>query len=192
MVRNLVARWRVLRRVLDDGRRLGSCYRNYSVLNRSETIIGSRSSSSLPKLPFSSSSSNAPDFHFPTPSFQHRRPICSASDPSNIVLITSEDQFNKALRKARDEALPAIFYFTAAWCGPCRLVSPVIKELSKDHPQVTTYKIDIDQEGLVRTLNELNITSVPTFHFFQSGKKAGEIIGADVAGIKNIVEKLYK
>ncbi|XP_038883351.1 thioredoxin O2, mitochondrial [Benincasa hispida] len=197
MGRNIVAQWRLLRRVLDDGWRRGPRYRNYSIFSRSGTPLGSwsSSSSSLPKFLFSSSGPSlrdVPDFHSPSVHFQHCRSLCSASDPSNIILIKSEDQFNKSLSKAQDEALPAIFYFTAAWCGPCRLLAPVIKELSKNHPQVTTYKIDIDQEGLERTLNNLNITSVPTLQFFQSGKKAGEIVGADVAGIKNMMEKLYK
>ncbi|XP_022978794.1 thioredoxin O2, mitochondrial-like isoform X1 [Cucurbita maxima] len=186
---NIIAQWRLLRRALDHGRWLGPCYRNYSIFSRSEILLGSSSSSSFSAAP---SHRSAPDFQSPTLPFQHCRPLCSASDPSNIIMIKSEDQFKKSLGKAQDEAFPAIFYFTAAWCGPCRLLSPVIKELSKNHPQVTTYKIDIDQEGLERALNDLNITSVPTLHFFQSGKKAGEIIGADVAGIKNIMEKLYK
>ncbi|XP_022926068.1 thioredoxin O2, mitochondrial-like isoform X2 [Cucurbita moschata] len=183
MGRNIISHWRLLRRALDHGRWLGPCYRNYSIFSRSEILLGSSSSSSS----FSAAPSHrsAPDFQSPSLPFRHCRPLCSASDPSNIIMIKSEDQFKKSLGKAQDEALPAIFYFTAAWCGPCRLLSPVIKELSKNHPQVTTYKIDIDQEGLERTLSDLNITSV-------SGKKAGEIIGADVAGIKNIMEKLYK
>lgn len=55
-----------------------------------------------------------------------------------------------------------------------------------------TYKIDIDQDGLGSTLNKLNITSVPTLHFFKNGKKVSEVIGADVARLKDNVERLYK
>ncbi|KAF3642144.1 putative thioredoxin O1, mitochondrial-like isoform 2 [Capsicum annuum] len=69
----------------------------------------------------------------------------SSSGPSNIVSIESEEQFNTSLRKVQDESLPAIFYFTAVWCGPCRLLSPVIGQLSEKYPHVTTYKIDIDK-----------------------------------------------
>ncbi|XP_008439481.2 thioredoxin O2, mitochondrial-like [Cucumis melo] len=197
MGRNLVPQWRLLRRVLHDGRLRTPFYRNYSTFSRSGTNLGSSSSpsSSLSKFLFSSSSSSlrhAPDFFFPSVPFHHCRSLCSASDPSNIILIKSENLLKESLSKAREEALPAIFYFTAAWCGPCRLLAPVIKELSKNYPEVTTYKIDIDQEGLERTLNDLNITSVPTLYFFQDGKEAGQIVGADVAGIKNMMEKIYK
>ncbi|KAL3376642.1 hypothetical protein AABB24_003197, partial [Solanum stoloniferum] len=91
-----------------------------------------------------------------------------------------------------DESLPAIFYFTAAWCGPCRLLSPVIGQLSEKYPHVTTYKVDIDKEGLGNALSKLNISAVPTLHFYQNGKKTSEVIGADVQRLKETMEELYK
>ncbi|XP_059437712.1 thioredoxin O1, mitochondrial-like [Corylus avellana] len=48
------------------------------------------------------------------------------------------------------------------------------------------------QEGLGSVLSKLNIASVPTFHFFNNGKKAAEVIGADVIRLKNTMEELYK
>ncbi|XP_060974829.1 thioredoxin O2, mitochondrial isoform X2 [Cannabis sativa] len=96
------------------------------------------------------------------------------------------------LSTSSDESVPAIFYFTAVWCGPCRLISPIIGQLSEQYPHVTTYKIDIDEKDLGKTLSELNITSVPTFQFFQNGKKAAEVIGADAQLLKSTMEKLYE
>ncbi|CAI9760016.1 unnamed protein product [Fraxinus pennsylvanica] len=136
------------------------------------------------------SNSNLQSFHV----YSHSRSYSSSasSDPSNIVLIESEEQFNDSLRKVQDESLPAIFYFTAVWCGPCRLLSPIIGQLSEKYPHVTTYKIDIDKEGLGNALSKLNIHSVPTLHFFQNGKKASEVIGADVERLRDTMEALYK
>ncbi|KAL6502232.1 hypothetical protein OROHE_024825 [Orobanche hederae] len=124
----------------------------------------------------------------------HSRSFSSppSSDPSKVVLIESEEQFNDSLRKVQEESLPAIFYFTAAWCGPCRLLSPVIGQLNEKYPHVTTYKIDIDKEELGNALSKLNIHSVPTLHFFQDGKKASEVIGADIQRLKDTMEALYK
>ncbi|KAK4368273.1 hypothetical protein RND71_012065 [Anisodus tanguticus] len=116
----------------------------------------------------------------------------SSTGPSNVVSIESEEQFNNSLRKVQDESLPAIFYFTAVWCGPCRLLSPVIGQLSEKFPHVTTYKVDIDKEGLGNALSKLNIHSVPTLHFYQNGKKTSEVIGADVQRLKDTMEELYK
>ncbi|CAJ1935728.1 unnamed protein product [Sphenostylis stenocarpa] len=126
------------------------------------------------------------------PSFHHSRSLSSAAGPSDVVLVNSEEEFNKILTKVRDDSSHAIFYFTAVWCGPCRFITPIVGELSKKYPHVTTYKIDIDQEAIQGTLGKLQITSVPTLHFFQNGKKVDELIGADVTRLNNITEKLFK
>ncbi|URE29164.1 cytochrome P450 [Musa troglodytarum] len=120
------------------------------------------------------------------------RPFSSDSGPSNVVLLQDGDQVTAALKKAKDVKLPAIFYFTATWCGPCRAIAPVIEQLGQEFPHVTTYKIDIDQEGLGSILSNLHIYSVPTFHFFHDGQKATEVVGADVQRLKNTMENLYK
>ncbi|KAI9122540.1 hypothetical protein K1719_006380 [Acacia pycnantha] len=122
----------------------------------------------------------------------HYHRFSSASGASNIVHVKTEEEFNNILSKVHDQSLPAIFYFTAVWCGPCRFISPIIEDLSGKYPHVTTYKIDIDQEAIQGTLGKLMITSVPTLHFFQNGKKADELIGADVGRLNHIVEKLFK
>ncbi|XP_015583986.1 thioredoxin O2, mitochondrial [Ricinus communis] len=126
-----------------------------------------------------------------SPSLQFQRTLCSSPDNSKVVLIKSEEQFNTSMNNVQDKSLPAIFYFTAAWCGPCKFISPILTEESKKYPDVTTYKIDIDQEGLRSKLNQLFISAVPTLHFFQNGKKAAEIVGADVERIKDTMEELY-
>ncbi|XP_077253436.1 thioredoxin O2, mitochondrial-like isoform X2 [Tasmannia lanceolata] len=138
---------------------------------------------------FSSSTSrhSSEDFFL----FLNRRTFCSSTSPSSIVVVKSDEEFNSSLNKVQDNGLPAIFYFTAVWCGPCKFISPFIEESSKKY-NVTTYKIDVDQEDLGSTLSKLQISSVPTLHFFQNGKKASEMIGADLARLKDTMENLYK
>ncbi|KAL3520368.1 hypothetical protein ACH5RR_018517 [Cinchona calisaya] len=116
----------------------------------------------------------------------------SSSGPSKIIAIESEEQLNDSFHKAQYESLPAIFYFTAAWCGPCKFISPIIGQLSKKYPHVTAYKIDIDKEALAKALSKFNIHAVPTIHFFQNGKKAAEVVGADVNKLNATMETLYK
>eukprot|EP00262_Sarcandra_glabra_P009917 TRINITY_DN24750_c0_g1_i1.p1 TRINITY_DN24750_c0_g1~~TRINITY_DN24750_c0_g1_i1.p1 ORF type:complete len:184 (+),score=21.41 TRINITY_DN24750_c0_g1_i1:147-698(+) len=137
-------------------------------------------------------SSSFPSPHSSSPFFNLRTFSSSTTSPSNLVLIKSEEELSNALNKVQDESLPAIFYFTAVWCGPCKFISPIIEELTKKYPHVTTYKIDIDQKGLGCTLTKLRIYSVPTLHFFQNGKKATEMIGADITKLKDTVENLYR
>nr|GLL29070.1 thioredoxin O2, mitochondrial [Ipomoea trifida] len=164
-----------------------------------ETLIVSSAAtmalSDMPQPLFNSTIAPTVFLNFRSPhAFNHSRNFSSpsSSGPSNIVSIESEEQFNTSLRKVQDESLPAIFYFTAVWCGPCRLLSPIIGQLSEKYPHVTTYKVDIDKEGLASALSKLNIHSVPTLHFFQNGKKASEVIGADVQKLKDTMEALYK
>ncbi|KAG2309064.1 hypothetical protein Bca4012_082006 [Brassica carinata] len=131
--------------------------------------------------------------NFSTTLFPSRRSLCSSAGGGNgVVIVKSEEEFISAMSKAEGGSSPSIFYFTAAWCPPCKLIAPVIVELSKQYPDVTTYKIDIDEGGLANTLSKLSITSVPTLQFFKEGSKKDEIVGADVTKLKNLMEQLYK
>ncbi|GJU73141.1 thioredoxin O2, mitochondrial-like protein [Tanacetum coccineum] len=157
------------------------------------------SSSNPATIPFSVSSTvttkpfwSLPISKFHQPSNRNHFSSSSSSGESKVVAVESADQFNSVLRKVQDESLPAVFYFTAAWCGPCRFISPLIGELSEQYTNVTTYKIDIDQEGLRGALEKLDISAVPTLHFFQGGKKVSEIVGADIQRLKTTMEDLYK
>ncbi|KAH9795533.1 Thioredoxin O1 [Citrus sinensis] len=181
------------------------------VLNPNSTNIAkslishSTNNTTVPKIPsfrnyIPASSSQSQSQMLPSLQF-HRTLFSSPDGPSNILVIESGEEFNSSLGKVKDDSLPAIFYFTAAWCGPCKFIWPVIGELSAKHPHVTTYKIDIDQKpkpraaiskGLESTLSKLNISAVPTFLFFQHGEKVAEIVGADVSRLKTTMEQLYK
>ncbi|XP_073226118.1 thioredoxin O1, mitochondrial [Cicer arietinum] len=103
------------------------------------------------------------------------RSLCSASGSPGVILVNSEEEFNNILNKVQG-----------------RFISPIVGELSNKYPHVTTYKIDIDQEAIRDTLSRLQITSVPTLHFFQNGRKTDELVGADVARLNHITEKLFK
>ncbi|OAY85868.1 Thioredoxin O1, mitochondrial [Ananas comosus] len=120
------------------------------------------------------------------------RSFSAAPGGSGLVLVKSAEEFKDSMKKVQDEKFPAIFYFTAVWCPPCKYLSPVVEKMSGMYPHVTTYKVDIDQEGIDSVLGPLGISSVPTLHFFQNGQKASEIIGADVRQLETTMEKLYK
>ncbi|KAJ0975909.1 hypothetical protein J5N97_017874 [Dioscorea zingiberensis] len=164
--------------------------RLFNPYNPSQTPTSLHSPTS-PLLPLPSSTS------FSSPLLRHPSlfssfPFSSSSAPSNIVVIGSEQAFNASLQKVQDDGLPAIFYFTAAWCGPCRFLSPKLEEMSREFPNVHVFKVDIDLEGLANTLSKLEIYSVPTLHFFQNGKKVSTVVGADVERVKDAMEELYK
>ncbi|XP_020528417.1 thioredoxin O1, mitochondrial isoform X5 [Amborella trichopoda] len=69
-------------------------------------------------FPSSSSSSIInPRLSFTSP--PHRALCSSTSGTSDIVTIKSDEEFESSIKKVQDDSLPAIFYFTAVWCGPC-------------------------------------------------------------------------
>lgn len=66
--------------------------------------------------------------------------------------------------------------FWATWCGPCRMLGPVVEELAKEYEgRVKVCKLNID-EGM-ETSTKYRISSVPTIIFFKDGEVAGQVVG---------------
>lgn len=66
--------------------------------------------------------------------------------------------------------------FHANWCGPCRMLSPVLEQVAKDvKGKATVGKVDIDNEQ--GTATHFQITSVPTMILFKNGHEVGRLIG---------------
>ncbi len=65
--------------------------------------------------------------------------------------------------------------FWAEWCGPCRMVAPIIEELSGEMPQVTFAKLNIDENQ--ETAQKLGITSIPTLLIYKDGEMVDRVVG---------------
>ena len=71
----------------------------------------------------------------------------------------------------------AMVEFWAAWCGPCRLVGPIVDELAQEYEgQVKVAKVDVDASQ--RTAMRFNIRSIPSILFFKDGEHVDTVIGA--------------
>lgn len=82
----------------------------------------------------------------------------------------------------------SVMYFTAKWCPPCKVIKPVYEKLSDKYGDVAFGKIDIDENQIAAT--EYQISSVPTFVFFNGKDKYGQFSGADKAQLESLIDDL--
>jgi thioredoxin len=66
--------------------------------------------------------------------------------------------------------------FWAAWCGPCRMIAPVIDELARERTGVTFAKLNVDESP--RTAAQFGVQGIPLLIFFRNGSEAGRVTGA--------------
>ena len=68
-----------------------------------------------------------------------------------------------------------LLQFSAEWCGPCRMLGPIIDELATDNTDVAVGKIDVD--SCTDTAVKYGIRGVPTIIFFKDGKEVDKVVG---------------
>lgn len=92
---------------------------------------------------------------------------------SDILQVTDEN-FDAEIMKSE---LPAMVDFWAEWCGPCRMVGPVVEELANAYKgKVKVAKMDVDQNR--QTPARFGIRNIPTLILFKGGEVSQTIIGA--------------
>lgn len=92
----------------------------------------------------------------------------------SVALQLTEKNFENEVSKS---ALPVLVDFWAEWCGPCRMIGPIIDEIALDlNGKLKVAKINVDNEQELAA--RFNIMSIPTLLLFKNGEVIEQIIGA--------------
>lgn len=102
----------------------------------------------------------------------------------NEPIHISETSFDRAVLQS---PVPVLVDFWAAWCGPCKMISPVLDEIAREQAgRVRIAKVDVDQNGPLAA--HFGVRNIPALLFFEGGQLRETLVGAQPK--KTIVQKL--
>ena len=88
------------------------------------------------------------------------------------IIITNENFESEVLKSDK----PVLLDFWASWCGPCRMVSPIVDEIAEEHPEFKVCKINVDEEPDLA--NAFKVMSIPALFVVENGKIVDKAVGA--------------
>ncbi|SGZ48745.1 CIC11C00000002641 [Sungouiella intermedia] len=95
-----------------------------------------------------------------------------------VAVVSTKSDFEAALKH---DGLVVVDFF-ATWCGPCKMIAPLLEKFSKEYTAAKFIKVDVEE--LSEVAQEYEISSMPTVLFFKNGQIVGKVIGANPAALK--------
>ena len=104
------------------------------------------------------------------------------AEVENIIEITSKDQFDEAVKSEK----LTIVDFWAVWCGPCRVLKPLLHKIAGEHPEIQLLTVDVDANQELAA--EYDINSIPAVFMFKNWEIVDSFVG--VMPENEILEKI--
>ena len=89
----------------------------------------------------------------------------------SVITITKENFENEVIKSDK----PVLLDFWAGWCGPCKMLSPIIDEIAAEHPEIKVGKINVDEESELAV--EFQVMSIPSLFVIKNGEIAKSGVG---------------
>ena len=104
------------------------------------------------------------------------------AEATNIIEITSKDQFDEAVKSEK----LTIVDFWAVWCGPCRVLKPLLHKIAGEHPEIQLLTVDTEENPDLPAKYE--VTNLPTVFFLKNWEIVDNFVG--VMPENEILEKI--
>ena len=100
----------------------------------------------------------------------------------SVITITNENFNEEVINSAK----PVLLDFWASWCGPCRMVAPIVDEIADERADVKVGKVNVDDEP--ELASKFGVMSIPTLVVMENGKIKNQTVGARP---KNQIEAMF-
>ena len=91
---------------------------------------------------------------------------------SNVITVTSENFESEVLNSEK----PVLVDFWSSWCGPCRMLSPIVDEIAEEVQTIKVGKVNVDEQQDLA--GKFGVMSIPTLILFKNGQPVNKSVGA--------------